>query len=184
VKRLFVLIALLGAAQMAAGRTVFDFPLNSIAGPPAPPSSYKEKVALLVNVASRCGYTPQIAGLQTLYEKYKDRGFDIVGTPAISFGAQEPGTNQEIKAFCSSKHQVSLPRMAKDSVQGDDLAPLYQFLADKSQNPETGGKIGWNFTKFLIDPRGKGLVRSDSAAEPDSLQTTLAIEKALAGCTS
>ena len=168
-KKLFVLIALLETARMAAGRT-----------PPAPPSAYKGKVAVLVNGASRCGYTPKCAGWQTLYEKYKNRGFVLVGIPANNFGAQEPGTNQEIAAFCGSKHQVGFLRMAQASVQGNDIAPRYQFLTDKSQNPETGGEIGWKFTKFLIDPRGKGLVRSYSAVEPDSPQTTSAIEKALA----
>jgi glutathione peroxidase len=98
-KKLLVLIVLLGASLMAVGKTVFDFTLNSIDGQPAPLSTYKGKLVLLVNVASRCGYHPQYAGLETLYEKYKDRGFVIVGVPANNFGAQEPGTNQEIKPF-------------------------------------------------------------------------------------
>jgi glutathione peroxidase len=183
-KKLFVVPALLGATLMAAEKTVYDFTLNSIDGQPAPLSAYKGKVVLLVNVASRCGYTPQYSGLQTLYEKYKDRGFVIVGIPANNFGAQEPGTNQEIKTFCTSKYHVTFPMMAKVSVKGSDIAPLYQFLTDKGQNPGTGGEIGWNFTKFLIGPDGKVLARFDSAVEPDSRQVTSAIEKALANLQS
>jgi glutathione peroxidase len=179
-KKLFVLIALLGGSLMAAEKTVFDFALNSIDGQPAPLSAYKGKIVLLVNVASRCGFTPQYAGLESLYEKYKDRGFVIVGIPANNFGAQEPGTNQEIKTFCTSKYHVSFPMMSKVSVKGGDIAPLYQFLTDNSQNPKTGGEIGWNFTKFLIGPDGKVLARFDSAVEPDSPQVTSAVEKALA----
>ncbi len=183
-KKLFVLIALLGASLLAAEKTVFDFTLNSIDGQPAPLSAFKGKVVLLVNVASRCGYTPQYAGLEALYEKYKDRGFVIVGIPANNFGAQEPGTNQEIKTFCTSKYHVTFPMMAKVSVKGDDIAPLYQFLTDKNLNPKTGGEIGWNFTKFMVGPDGKILARFDSAIEPDSAPVTSAIEKALASLKS
>ena len=178
-KKLFVLIALMGMTLMAAEKTVFDFTLNSIDGQPAPLSSFKGKVVLLVNVASRCGYTPQYTALEAVYEKYKDRGLVIVGIPANNFGAQEPGTNQEIKTFCTAKYHVTFPMMAKVSVKGDDITPLYQFLTDKTVHPETGGDIGWNFTKFLIGPDGKVITRFDSAVEPDSAQVTSAIEKAL-----
>jgi glutathione peroxidase len=179
-KRLFVLMALLGMSAMAAEKTVFDFTLNSIDGQPTPLSSYKGKVVLLVNVASRCGFTPQYAGLESLYEKYKDRGFVIVGIPANNFGAQEPGTNQEIKTFCSAKYHVSFPMMAKVSVKGDDITPLYAFLTDKNANPSTGGEIGWNFTKFLVGPDGKVIARFDSKVEPESPEVTSAVEIALA----
>jgi len=180
-KKFFVLIALLGMSAMAADRTVYDFTLNSIDGQATPLSTFKGKVLLLVNVASRCGFTPQYAGLESLYEKYKDRGFVIVGIPANNFGAQEPGTNQEIKTFCSAKYHVSFPMMAKVSVKGDDITPLYAFLTDKSANPETGGEIGWNFTKFLVGPDGKIIARFDSKVEPESAEVTSAVEKALAG---
>jgi glutathione peroxidase len=182
--KLFVLVALLGATLMAAEKTVFDFTLNSIDGQPAPLSAYKGKIVLLVNVASRCGYTPQYTALESVYEKYKDRGFVIVGVPANNFGAQEPGTNQEIKTFCTSKYHVKFPMMSKVSVKGDDITPLYRFLTDKNQNPKTGGEIGWNFTKFLIGPDGQVLARFDSAVTPDSTQVTSAIEKALANLKS
>jgi glutathione peroxidase len=180
-KKLFVLMALLGMSAMAAEKSVFDFTLNSIDGQPMPLSSFKGKVVLLVNVASRCGYTPQYAGLQALYEKYKDRGFVIVGIPANNFGGQEPGTNQEIKTFCSAKYHVSFPMMAKVSVKGSDITPLYAFLTDKGAHPETGGEIGWNFTKFLVGPDGKVIARFDSKVEPESAEVTSAVEKALAG---
>jgi glutathione peroxidase len=179
-KRLFVLLALLGTTLMAADKTVYDFTLNSIDGQPTALSTFKGKVVLLVNVASRCGYTPQYAGLEALYEKYKDRGFVIVGIPANNFGAQEPGTNEEIKTFCTAKYHVTFPMMAKVSVKGADITPLYAFLTDKSANPGTGGEIGWNFTKFLVGPDGKVVARFDSKVEPDSKALTSAVEKALA----
>lgn len=178
-KKIFVLLALLGTSLMAAEKTVYDFTLNTIDGQPAPLSSFKGKVVLLVNVASRCGYTPQYSGLEALYEKYKDRGFVIVGIPANNFGGQEPGSNQEIKTFCTAKYHVTFPMMAKVSVKGADITPLHAFLTDKSANPKTGGEIGWNFTKFLIGPDGKVLARFDSAVEPDSKELTTAIEQAL-----
>jgi glutathione peroxidase len=168
------------AAVMAADKSVYDFTLNSIDGQPAPLAAYKGKVVLLVNVASRCGYTPQYTALESVYEKYKDRGLVIVGIPANNFGAQEPGSNQEIKTFCSSKYHVTFPMMAKVSVKGDDITPLYQFLTDKSAHPQTGGEIQWNFTKFLIGPDGGVITRFEPGITPDSPQVTSAIEKALA----
>jgi glutathione peroxidase len=169
----------LSAAVMAAGKNVYDFTLNTIDGQPAPLSAYKGKVVLLVNVASRCGFTPQYAALESLYEKYKDRGFVIVGIPANNFGAQEPGSNQEIKTFCTTKYHVTFPMMAKVSVKGGDTTPLYQYLTDKSANPQTGGEIQWNFTKFLISPDGQVITRFEPDVTPDSAQVTAAIEKAL-----
>jgi glutathione peroxidase len=168
------------AAVMAADKSVYDFTMNSIDGQPAPLAAYKGKAVLLVNVASRCGYTPQYAALESVYEKYKDRGLVIVGIPANNFGAQEPGSNQEIKTFCSSKYHLTFPMMAKVSVKGDDITPLYQFLTDKSAHPKTGGEIQWNFTKFLIGPDGRVITRFEPEITPDSPQVTSAIEKALA----
>jgi glutathione peroxidase len=180
-KKLFFTLALLGTTLMAAEKTVYDFTLNSIDGQATPLRSFKGKVVLLVNVASRCGFTPQYSALESVYEKYKDQGFVIVGIPANNFGGQEPGTNQEIKTFCSAKYNVTFPMMAKVSVKGADITPLYQFLTDKNSNPKTGGEIGWNFTKFLIGPDGKVLARFDSKVVPDSPEVTAAVEKALAG---
>jgi Glutathione peroxidase len=150
--KLLCCVLLLGVSAMAADKSVYDFTLNSIDGQPAPLAAYKGKVVMLVNVASRCGFTPQYSALESVYEKYKDRGFVIVGIPANNFGGQEPGSNQEIKTFCTTKYHVSFPMMSKVSVKGGDKTPLYQYLTDKSANPQTDGDIQWNFTKFLIGP--------------------------------
>jgi glutathione peroxidase len=157
-----------------AASSVHEFSLPSIDGAPAPLSAYKGKVALIVNVASQCGYTPQYAGLEKLYEKFKDKGFVILGFPANNFGAQEPGTNEEIKTFCSRNYNVTFPMYSKISVKGSDKAPLYKFLTDS-----TGGEVKWNFTKFLVDGNGQVITRFESAVEPDSPEMIRAVEKAL-----
>jgi glutathione peroxidase len=160
-------------ASAFGASSVHEFTLNSIDGKPAPLSAYQGKVVLIVNVASRCGFTPQYAGLEALYEKYKDRGFVILGFPANNFGGQEPGTNEEIKTFCSSKYNVTFPMYSKISVKGDDKAPLYQFLT------ATGGEIQWNFTKFLVDKNGTVVARFEPKVTPESPDVAEAIEKAL-----
>ena len=165
---------------MAGEKSIYDFTLNSIDGQSTPLSRFQGKVVLVVNVASRCGFTPQYAALEKVYEKYQDRGLVIVGFPANNFGGQEPGTNQEIKTFCSTKYNVTFPMMAKVSVKGDDQTPLYQFLTDKTANPQTGGEIKWNFTKFLIGPDGRPVARFEPNVTPDDPQVTTAIEKELA----
>src|SRR6185295_9231278 len=167
-------ILVLMTSSAFAASSVHEFTLPSIDGAPAPLAAYKGKVALLVNVASKCGYTPQYTGLQALYQKYKDQGFVILGFPANNFGAQEPGTNEEIKTFCSSKYMVTFPMYSKISVKGADQAPLYKFLTDN-----TGGDIKWNFTKILVDGNGKIISRFESKVEPDSPELVGAIEKAL-----
>jgi glutathione peroxidase len=177
--KLLCCVLFVSASLMAADKNIYDFTLNSIDGQPAPLAAYKGKVVMLVNVASRCGFTPQYTALEAVYEKYKDRGFVIVGLPANNFGGQEPGSNQEIKTFCSAKYHVTFPMMAKVSVKGDDKTPLYQYLTDKSAHPQTGGDIEWNFTKFLIGPDGRVLARFEPKVTPDSPQVTAAIEKAL-----
>ena len=161
-------------ASLFGASSVHEFTLNSIDGKPAPLSAYQGKVVLIVNVASRCGFTPQYAGLEALYEKYKDRGFTILGFPANNFGAQEPGTNEEIKTFCISKYNVTFPMYSKISVKGDDKAPLYQFLT-----AATGSEIQWNFTKFLVDKDGKVVARFEPKVTPESPDVAEAIEKAL-----
>lgn len=176
--RLFAAQTLLAASLLGAS-SIHEFTLNSIDGKAAPLSEYKGKVVLLVNVASRCGFTPQYAGLEALYRKYKDRGLVILGFPANNFGSQEPGTNEEIKQFCSRKYDVTFPMYAKISVKGDDQAALYQFLTDKSAHPDTGGEIQWNFTKFLAGRNGKILARFEPKVTPESPELTSAIEKAL-----
>ena len=178
-RTLFLMLLLLPALALAVSKSVYDFTLNSIDGQPSPLSSFKGKVVMLVNVASKCGYTPQYSALESTYEKYKDRGLVIVGIPANNFGAQEPGTNEEIKTFCSRKYNVTFPMMAKVSVKGSDQTPLYQFLTDKTLNPTTGGEIKWNFTKFIFDRDGNAIARFEPEVTPDSSQVTAAIEKAL-----
>jgi glutathione peroxidase len=167
------------AASLFGASSALDFTLNSLDGKPAPLAEYKGKVVLIVNVASRCGYTPQYTGLEKVYEKYKAQGFVILGFPANNFGGQEPGTNEEIKTFCSSKYQVTFPMYSKVSVKGADTTPLYQFLTDKEAHPATGGEIKWNFTKFLVDRNGKVIERFEPAVTPESADVTSAIEKAL-----
>jgi glutathione peroxidase len=114
-----------------------------------------------------------------LYEKYKDKGFVILGFPANNFGEQEPDSNAEIKTFCTRKYNVSFPMFAKISVKGEDKHPLYQFLTDKKANPATGGEVQWNFTKFLVGKDGKVVARFESAVTPESGEVVSAVEKAL-----
>lgn len=174
---LYLCIAAVFAAAQA--HSIYDFTMKSIDGQPVSLKSYSGKVVMLVNVASKCGFTPQYAGLEKLYEKYKDRGFVIVGVPANNFAQQEPGTNEEIKKFCSNKYNVTFPMMAKVSVLGDDKTPLYAFLTDKSANPLVGGDIKWNFTKFLFDRNGKPVARFEPAVTPEAPEVQTAIESAL-----
>jgi len=179
---LAILCLVLGfaATAQAAPKSIYDFTLKSIDGQPTPLSEYHGKVLLLVNVASRCGFTPQYTALEAIYEKYKDRGLVIVGVPANNFMSQEPGTNEEIKTFCTSKYNVKFPMMSKLSVKGDDKTPLYQFLTSKEQDPKFSGEIQWNFTKFLFDRNGNPIARFEPATKPDSPEVTAAIEAALA----
>jgi len=170
----------MSAASLFASSNVHNFTLKSIDGAPAPLSQYKGKVLLLVNVASKCGFTRQYTGLESLYEKFKGQGFEVIGIPANNFGAQEPGTDAEIKTFCTRKYNVTFPMMSKVSVKGDDEVDLYQFLTDKSANPTTGGEIKWNFTKFLVDKDGKVIARFEPNVTPDSPELVGAVEKALA----
>ncbi len=167
------------STSLPAASTIHEFTLNSIDGQPTSLAQFKGKVVLIVNVASKCGFTPQYAGLEALYEKYKERGFVVLGFPANNFLWQEPGTNEEIKAFCTRKYNVTFPMFAKVSVKGKDKTPLYQFLTDKKANPATGGEIGWNFTKFLADRNGKVIARFDSSVSPQSAEMVSAIEGGL-----
>jgi glutathione peroxidase len=167
-----VLTATLAVAGAAAG--VHDFALSSIDGRPAPLAEYKGKTLLIVNVASKCGLTPQYEALEALYRKYKDRGLVVIGVPANNFGGQEPGTNEEIQTFCKRTYGVSFPMMSKVSVKGEDQAPLYRYLT-----AQTGGDIKWNFTKFLVGGDGAILARFEPKVKPDSPEVAAAVEKAL-----
>ena len=179
-KLFLILIVTLACASLSAqSKSIYDFTMKSIDGQQTSLGAYSGKVVLLVNVASKCGFTPQYTGLEALYERYKDRGLVIVGIPANNFMAQEPGTNEEIKKFCSNKYNVTFPMMSKISVKGEDQAPLYGYLTDKSANPRFGGDIKWNFTKFLFDRKGNPVARFEPATKPDDPEVTAAIESAL-----
>jgi glutathione peroxidase len=176
---LALLLCIAGGSMSAAGRSIYDFTLKSIDGTPVSLSEYHGKVVMLVNVASKCGFTPQYAGLEKLYEMYKNQGLVIVGIPANNFASQEPGTNEEIKKFCTNKYNVTFPMMAKVSVAGDDKTPLYVFLTGKSTDPKLGGEIKWNFTKFLFDRNGNPVARFEPDVTPESPQVITAVESAL-----
>jgi glutathione peroxidase len=141
---------------------------------------YKGKVVLLVNVASKCGYTKQYAPLEALHEKYADQGLAIVGVPCNQFGKQEPGSAKDIAEFCEKNYGVKFDMLSKVDVNGEDAAPLYKNLTSKESNPEFEGKIGWNFEKFLFNRDGQVVARYKSKVEPDSPELVAAIEKELA----
>ena len=147
----------------------YDYKVKNISGEDVSMSDYKGKVVLIVNTASKCGFTKQYEGLEELYEKYKDQGFVILGFPCNQFGAQEPGGNEEIKNFCTSTFSVTFPMMSKIDVNGDDADPLYKFLK-KEKGGILGDDIKWNFTKFLIDREGNVIDRFASQKTPKALE--------------
>ena len=165
------------AAAKDAGPLAFT--LKDIDGKDVNLADFKGKVVMIVNVASRCGFTPQYKGLEAIYSKYKDQGFVILGFPANNFGGQEPGSEAEIKTFCTSKYDVTFPMFSKVSVKGDDKTPLYAYLTGKDTNGDFAGEIGWNFTKFLVDKGGHVFARFGSSTKPDDSKVVEAIEKAL-----
>jgi glutathione peroxidase len=142
-------------------------------------SKFQGKVVLIVNVASRCGYTPQYKGLEALHDKYAKEGLVVFGVPANEFGGQEPGTNPEIAKFCQTKYGVKFPMAAKVVVKGEGICPLYKYLTSKETNPTSGGDIKWNFTKFLIGRDGKIVSRFEPGVKPESETVTGAIETEL-----
>lgn len=162
-----------GTQSTMLAKDLYGFELKTLEGDKAPLSAFSGKVLLIVNVASECGYTPQYSGLQTLHERYAGRGLIVMGIPSNDFGGQEPGSSQEIRAFCSSKFHVSFPMFEKVAIKGDDKHPLYQWLTAQK------GTVGWNFNKFLIDKKGKLVERFDSGVAPLDRELTLQIEKQL-----
>jgi glutathione peroxidase len=172
--------AALALTALSSGGTpmsVHDFKVKTIDGKEASLSQYKGKALLIVNTASECGYTPQYAGLEALYEKYKDRGFTVLGFPSNDFGAQEPGTNAEIKKFCELRYKTTFPLFSKIPVKGPDADPLYKYLTGLPG--KQGGTITWNFNKFLIAPDGKVIEHFDSKVEPMSPDLTAKLEQVL-----
>ncbi|QQS43142.1 MAG: glutathione peroxidase [Acidobacteriota bacterium] len=160
-------------------KSFYEFEMLDIDGNKVSLSKYKGNVVMFVNTASKCGYTPQYAGLQAIYEKYKDRGFVILGFPANNFMGQEPGTNEEIKEFCTLRYQVTFPMFAKISVKGEDQHPLYAYLTSEKANPDFAGEITWNFNKILANDKGEIIARFSSKETPESPEVTKAIESAL-----
>ena len=161
----------------AAPAGPLDFTLKDSKGQDYPLAQHKGKVVLLVNVASKCGLTKQYDALQALHAKYQGQGLVVIGIPANNFGGQEPGTDAEIQTFCSTKFNVTFPVLAKVSVKGADITPLYQWLTTASPKP---GEIGWNFAKFLVGRDGALAGRFDPQAAPDSPEVIAAVEQALA----
>ncbi len=167
------------SATVAAPTGPLDFMVTTIDGQQANLADYKGKVVLIVNVASKCGFTPQYAGLQKLYERYQEKGLVILAFPANNFRKQEPGTNEEIKAFATSKYHVTFPLMAKISVAGDDKAALYRYLTAKETGGNFAGEIEWNFTKLLVGRDGTVVARFPSKITPQDPKLIVAIEDAL-----
>jgi glutathione peroxidase len=167
--------AFMGGSVMAG--TAYDYTFDKIDGGQLPLSQYKGKAVLVVNTASFCGYTPQYTGLEALWQKYKDKGLIVLGVPANNFGAQEPGSNAEIKTFCESKYDVDFPMASKVSVKGGDIHPFYKWAADtlgQSKAPQ------WNFHKYLVSADGQLIGSFPSGVTPESKELTGAIDKALA----
>ncbi len=176
-KILSILIILTGMMFTYNGNTgVHSFTVKDIDGKDTKLDSYKGKVVLIVNVASNCGYTKQYADLQKLYDQFKDEGLVVLGFPANNFGGQEPGSDAEIKLFCSEKYDVQFPMFSKVSVKGSDIHPLFAELT-KAENPNFTGDINWNFEKFLVDKNGALVHRFRSKTEPLSEEMLTAIKK-------
>ena len=178
-KNLSLATLLLLSFSAFSQKTIYDFSLRNIDGKPVSLAEYKGKVVLIVNVASRCGFTKQYADLQQLFEKYEAKGVVILGFPANNFMGQEPGSDVEIKKFCSTKFNVKFPMFSKISVKGDDMAPLYKFLTSKAQNGVADSKVKWNFQKYLINKKGQLVTSFDSSTNPTDAEITTAIEKGL-----
>ena len=158
---------------------VLSFTMKGLDGKDVDLRQYQGKVVLIVNVASQCGYTPQYKGLEALYEKYGKDGLVVLGVPANEFGGQEPGSNEEIAKFCSSKYGVTFPMLAKVDVNGNNACPLYKFLTSKETDPKFAGKIGWNFEKFLVSRNGEVVARFASDVDPAGEKFQKAISEEL-----
>jgi Glutathione peroxidase len=165
---LMLLVVLLPLAALAQTTNFYSFTVKTIDGEDLSLSTFKGKKVLVVNVASKCGLTPQYEKLEALYRKYKDQNFVIVAFPANNFMGQEPGSDDEIKSFCSAKYDVTFPLMSKISVKGDDIAPLYKWLTQKKENGKFDAKVKWNFQKFMIDENGNLVDYVDPQVAPDT----------------
>lgn len=182
---LLIPIALAGAAVAGPRRAnravspLLNRTMKSLDGKTVKLADYQGKVVMIVNTASKCGNTPQYAGLEEIYNKYKDRGFVILGFPANNFGSQEPGTDAQIREFCTQNYSVTFPMFSKISVKGSDQDPLYRYLTDKSTDPQFGGDVEWNFAKFLVNRKGQLVARFKASHKPTEQDVTDAIEHEL-----
>lgn len=174
-----LLFAFCTSAGEGTKKSIYDFTMKDIDGHMVSLSEYKGKVILIVNVASKCGFTPQYKELEELYQKYKSKGLVILGFPANNFMSQEPGDDQTIKSFCTSTYNVSFPMFSKISVRGADMHPLYKFLTKKSENGTVDSSVKWNFQKFLISKSGKEIDYFLSPTKVTEPKVIEAIEKAL-----
>lgn len=172
-----LILIMMTTVLQAQQKSFYDFTVKTIDGKELALSTFKGKKILVVNVASKCGFTPQYAKLEELYTKYGKDNFVIIGFPANNFLSQEPGSNEEIKEFCTLNYGVTFPMMAKISVKGKDIAPLYKWLTQKSENGVEDAKVGWNFHKFLIDENGNWVASYGSTTDPLSEKIVEWIEK-------
>ncbi len=168
----------LGLAHAAETPTFFDLSAQNIKGKPVQLSDYKGKLVMVVNVASKCGFTPQYKGLESIYSKYKDQGLVILGFPSNDFGQQEPGTADDIQNFCKLNYGVTFPLFAKNPVSGNEKQPVYKFLTEKAPQGQQGD-VKWNFEKFLVSPTGQVIKRWNSRVEPESEEITKTIAQNL-----
>ena len=159
--------------------SVLDFKVKDIDGKDVDLAKYKGDVLLIVNTASRCGYTPQYKGLESTYEKYKEKGFTVLAFPANEFGSQEPGSDADIKTFCADKYKVTFPVFSKSVVKGDGISPVYEYLT-KETDAKIKGEIPWNFAKFLVNRKGEVIARFAPGDKPEGEKVIAAIEKAIA----
>lgn len=156
-----------------------DFKMKNIDGEKVDLEDYEGKVVLIVNTASECGLTPQYTGLEELYKKYSEKGFVVLGFPCNQFGTQEPGSDADIKKFCSTRYKVSFPLFSKIEVNGDAATPLYKFLTSQDTKPKGKGNISWNFEKFLVDREGNLINRFEPRTKPSDAELVKAIEAQL-----
>ena len=161
--------------------TIYDIPIRTLSGEPSSLADLKGKTLLLVNVASKCGLTPQYAGLERLHERFADRGFSVLGFPCNQFMGQEPGTPEEIAEFCSMTYGVTFPLFEKIDVNGDARHPLYDALTEVADAEGKAGDIQWNFEKFLVDPNGEIVARFRPTTDPEAAEVVTAIETSLPG---
>ncbi len=173
---LFLFAGFIRSAEASSGKTVYSFKVQTIDGQEKSLADYEGKALLIVNTASKCGYTKQYASLESLYGKYKAQGLEVLGFPANNFMGQEPGTNEEIKKFCSLKYNVTFPMFSKIDVKGNNTHPLYKYLTEESG---FNGGISWNFNKFLVGPDGKVAARFDQGTDPMDPKVTAAVESVL-----